>query len=294
MEILPHQAQPSESLHLVLPDVRVRWTRLKPPAKGSPMLRYQAGDHTCRLVFCLDGLLQSQGEVAASQENLQIASGCCGLVYAQKKCGCLACAGCGDARIVDVWYSRSYLLKLMGANQLVRLLLPGCCRGGPVRTITKITQPMNHILSVMENHAAHGKANPLFVMAKALELMWLFVNSLDPPDRNQVSQADRQAVRDAQAILENNLTTAPSLSELAVRVGMSISKLKQVFPRVCGLPPYGYLRQARMEQAFYMLHNTDMSVTEVALEVGYASPSRFSRAFACQFGFNPSLARHMQ
>jgi hypothetical protein len=187
-------------MQLVLPDVRVRWTRL-PALPATPFkLRYHICDHGCCLIFCLHGMLQLQREPAL-HENGKIESGCCGLLAKPCTCRCLASSTCGGARVVDVNYSRPFLQKLMEPGSLH---LPRWMDGRkePWRGISKISPSMDHILRMMEDHAASGEAHPLFMTAKALELMWLFTGSLSRLEKSQISPSDRQAVHDAQAILE--------------------------------------------------------------------------------------------
>ena len=71
-------------------------------------------------------------------------------------------------------------------------------------------------------------------------------------------------------------------------VGVSSAKLKQIFPKVYGLPPYCYLRKLRMEKAMSLLKSGQMNVTETAYEVGYNSLSHFAGLFARHFGIKPS------
>jgi AraC-like DNA-binding protein len=78
---------------------------------------------------------------------------------------------------------------------------------------------------------------------------------------------------------------------LAGQAGVSVSKLKLLFHRVCGVPPFGYLRRVRMEKARELLIYSRMNVTEVALEVGYTSLSHFSKAFTAHYGMSPSQVR---
>lgn len=285
------QTNSNESMHLVLPGVRVAWTRLKPGEKGANLHNDRVGGNTCRLIFCIDCRLDAKGFRDRPRGSLQIASGCCGFVYNPDGCRCLACAACGNARVVEVRFSCRSLLHLMGQGNLSRALRLAESRGRSLEAVIKITPAMGHILRLLEDHAAERQVNPLFIMAKTLELMWLFADGFEQSEPGRINGMDRRAVNKAQTLLESNMADPPSLRELAGHVGMSLSKLKQVFPRVCGRPPYAYLRRVRMERALYLIRSTDMSMIEVAFEVGYASPSRFSRAFAEQFGFKPSEAR---
>jgi AraC-like DNA-binding protein len=291
METLSKQPQPEDSIKMELPHVRISWTRLQPSAKGSLILCYEDGERTFRLIFCLDGRVQAHHLVHKSEACQQICSGCCGLLAASCRCCCLACATRSAARVVEVQYVQDYLRKLLGADYLQKALKMASAPNGPLQIVTKITPSMSRVLRMMEDHIVQESPNPLFVKAKSLELLWLFMAGLDASERHSINPTDREAVRTAQGFLETNMSAAPRLAELAAHVGMSVSKLKQLFPRVCGLTPYAYLRQARMERAMHLLHHAGMNVTEVALEVGYASPSRFSRAFAEHFGFNPSQVK---
>ena len=291
METLSKQPQPEGSIKMELPHVQISWTRLQPSAKGSLMLCYEDGEHTFRLIFCLDGRVQAHHLIHKKDAYQQICSGCCGLLAAPCRCCCLACATRSAARVVDVQYVQDYLRKLLGTDNLRKALKMASAPKGPLQIVTKITPSMSRVLRMMEDHIVQESPNPLFVKAKSLELLWLFMACLDTSERHSINPTDREAVRAAQTILETKLSEAPCLAELAAHVGMSVSKFKQIFPRVCGLTPYTYLRQARMEHALYLLRHAGMNVTEVALEVGYASPSRFSKAFSGHFGFNPSMAK---
>ena len=70
------------------------------------------------------------------------------------------------------------------------------------------------------------------------------------------------------------------------------AKLKQGFRSLYGTSVYGYLRDQRMETAWRLLAQRELSVSEVALRVGYANPSKFAAAFRKRFGFAPSTLRY--
>jgi AraC-like DNA-binding protein len=83
----------------------------------------------------------------------------------------------------------------------------------------------------------------------------------------------------------------PSLPELARHVGLNEFKLKTGFRTLFGTSVFAYLRAQRMELARRLLVQRGQSVTEVALRVGYANPSKFALAFRKHFGFPPSALR---
>lgn len=289
---------PSEDVafRTVIPDIEVRWCRNMPGDTEKNRSASRSGKRTCSFVYCMDGGLHvCPAETQTCDGDSRHPRTVPGYSYLFFGCWCQsrACAAGAKTRLMEIRLARRHLLHLLDRHRLARVLWRAEREGRPLTLAAKITPDMDHVLRLMGSCSSCRDTPALFTTAKALELMWLFADAFDKVQDERVNGKDLRAVRRAQTILESRLTDPPPLSELAARVGMSLSKFKSLFPRVCGHPPYAYLRQARMDRAFYLLRTTDMNVTEVALEVGYSSPSRFSRAFAGRFGLNPSLAKRM-
>lgn len=100
---------------------------------------------------------------------------------------------------------------------------------------------------------------------------------------------DSNALLKAKAILLRNLEKTWTIQDLARQVGLSEKRLKDGFRQQLGLPVYSYLQKSRMEEARAILARQGSTVTEVALAVGYANPSRFSYLFLREFGVTPSV-----
>ena len=77
---------------------------------------------------------------------------------------------------------------------------------------------------------------------------------------------------------------------IAKEAGMSSSALHHHFKRVTTLSPIQFLKKVRLHQARLMLVQ-GMSASEAAFNVGYGSPSQFSREFRRLFGEPPSRMR---
>ncbi|WP_458788326.1 helix-turn-helix domain-containing protein [Vallitalea sediminicola] len=58
-----------------------------------------------------------------------------------------------------------------------------------------------------------------------------------------------------------------------------------------GESPYHYLKKLRMNFAAHKLHETELSILEIAISVGYNNPSKFSNAFKSILGVLPSTFR---
>ena len=77
------------------------------------------------------------------------------------------------------------------------------------------------------------------------------------------------------------------VEDLAKRANMSVSALHAHFSAVAGVSPIQYQKQMRLQAARDRLLAGGTSAEAVAYEVGYASPSQFSREYARLFGEPP-------
>ncbi len=82
-----------------------------------------------------------------------------------------------------------------------------------------------------------------------------------------------------------------SVADLARECNFSLGYFSHLFRAVTGLSPHAYMLRLRIERAKNMLENTDLSVLEIALVVGFSDQNYFSRFFKEQTGEAPSAFR---
>jgi len=87
---------------------------------------------------------------------------------------------------------------------------------------------------------------------------------------------------------------AVSLSALAELVGLSPFHFARAFKNSTGLPPRRYQIILRMDRAKTLLATTDLSVTEIAAQLGYDDPGYFARLFGREVGCTPRAYRQNQ
>ena len=85
-----------------------------------------------------------------------------------------------------------------------------------------------------------------------------------------------------------------SVSEIARSSGMSARNFNRLFLRETGLTPKDYLIYRRVERAKTLLKETKMTVTDISLEVGYHSLSKFIATFKRFSGSLPSDYRTVE
>jgi AraC-like DNA-binding protein len=78
---------------------------------------------------------------------------------------------------------------------------------------------------------------------------------------------------------------------LAGSLGLSRAHFIRSFRRAFGETPHRYLQRRRIERAMALLRETDRSITDVCLDVGFASLGTFSRTFREVVGESPRQYR---
>ena len=95
-------------------------------------------------------------------------------------------------------------------------------------------------------------------------------------------------------MMEANIEEPISPSILAKDVGMSTRQLERLFRRYLNRSPKRYYMELRLQKARNLLMQTDMSVINVALACGFASPSHFSKCYRAHYDTTPYRERGTQ
>ena len=94
--------------------------------------------------------------------------------------------------------------------------------------------------------------------------------------------------------MEQNIEEPISPSILAQEVAMSTRQLERLFRRYLNRSPKRYYMEIRLSKARNLLMQTDMSVINVALACGFASPSHFSKCYRAHYNTTPYRERGTQ
>lgn len=94
--------------------------------------------------------------------------------------------------------------------------------------------------------------------------------------------------------MERAIEDPVSPADLAEQVGMSTRQLERLFRRYLNRSPKRYYMELRLSKARNLLMQTDMSVINVALACGFASPSHFSKCYRAHYATTPYRERGTQ
>lgn len=156
----------------------------------------------------------------------------------------------------------------------------------PVEQTAVIERAINRLLAAMS-----GTGSPLVFEGLVFELVGLVVDQtnarLDPAALGRRTVADFR-VRKAIRLLSDHRGLDMDLEFVARASGMSRPNFYRLFRDQTGMTPKLYFNMLRMERALDELARTVKPVTEIGLDLGFASQSSFSRFFALNSGISPS------
>jgi AraC family transcriptional regulator len=92
-------------------------------------------------------------------------------------------------------------------------------------------------------------------------------------------------------LFETNFDRTIRLDDVADAVRMSKSHLSRAFSGSVGEPPARYLRRYRVKRAQEMMLSTRKSLSEIALNCGFADQSHLTRTFRRMVGVSPAAWR---
>lgn len=99
-------------------------------------------------------------------------------------------------------------------------------------------------------------------------------------------------VRQAAHFMEQRIDNPPTLDAIARYVGIGRRQLERAFHEALGLSPMAFLRSLRLEYGGWLLVNHPRSITQIALDCGFADGAHFSRDFRARFGLTPREFKH--
>ena len=104
-----------------------------------------------------------------------------------------------------------------------------------------------------------------------------------------IESADEKLLQEIVGYLEKNITNPQlSVEGLSKQVGMSRSTLYNRLLQLTGETPVEYIRSFRLDKASILMERSNMTIAEIAYQVGFTTPNYFARSFKSKFNMLPS------
>ncbi len=155
-----------------------------------------------------------------------------------------------------------------------------------VRYLTFIWDELNHGGGLLNSELVATEIEDGLIAA----LVWSIYDTMANSEPGQLDRT-HPGISRAEEYLLAHLCDPVSRTELAELAGVSIRTLSRAFAKHHGMGPMEFLRRHRLEAARMRLLKAEpreIKISDVALQYGFAQPSKFSSAYKAAFNETPS------
>jgi AraC-like DNA-binding protein len=135
-------------------------------------------------------------------------------------------------------------------------------RGYHEHTFLELSRSLINVLTSLHRNPAHGHRNPSY-----------------------------QRIESSMQTMQDELSDPRPLKDYADECHLSLSQYTHLFKSYTGISPMTYLTELRIQRACEYLDTTDLTIKQIASELGYNDPFYFSRLFKKSTGVSPKLYR---
>ena len=204
--------------------------------------------------------------------------------------GSISPAGSAASELTGCRFPQAILheLKTTAGRDFARLFQPGehTVLFGPVQWCKRL-----RTLLEMMSSASAEQDNPASLY---LLLILHYVEQECIAESSAAARPHNETVERICAYLAANYQQKFSLTEVAAKFYLSPYYLSRLFRRVTGQSIVDYINNRRIEAAQKLLENTELSISAVAEQTGFASAAHFRRVFREVMGTGPLQYRKEQ
>lgn len=176
------------------------------------------------------------------------------------------------------------------------------------RRYPRVNLKSRHLITQADNIYCVGSVNSIADLAVHIAESWYgsgiaraVENQFSPEIRRSFRAAAYQtgtdsshhdeAVLQAQQWLRDNLSQGASIAELAEQFGLSPRTLNRRFRQATGSSPQQWLQRLRVSEARDLLRHSNLSLSEIAWQLGFQDVSHFGKLFRERSGMSPGRYR---
>ncbi len=168
----------------------------------------------------------------------------------------------------------------------VALARPTDCLGVAVSPVSpRLLDAFQRLIDLLEHPQDIAVLAPLVQQ----EIVYHLLMGEQGPRLRQITSIGNHSYRIARAIdwLKDHFNQRLRIEDLANQAGLSTSAFHNHFRAVTAMSPLQFQKKMRLNEARRLMLTEHMEAATAAYEVGYDSPSQFSREYSRQFGVPP-------
>lgn len=162
-------------------------------------------------------------------------------------------------------------------------------------TIIRANKTIEHIFS--ELYMVPEAIRSGYIRVKVLELLLVltearFIEGMtETSERLHFSEAHIDTIKQIHAFLVKNYGEHYTIDYLAEHYNISPTVMKKCFKGVYGESVYAYMKHYRLQIAEKLLREGTLTIGEIASDIGYLNPNKFTSAFCAEYGMPPTEYR---
>ena len=178
------------------------------------------------------------------------------------------------------------LVAMIEAQQHSRFDYEGSCGVATAQMTERMYRSVEQLLEVLHDPLDAQVLGPSLIR----QLFYYLLHSDQGYLLAQYCEQDSVLAKISAVIdyVQQHYATKLHVHELAAMAGMSVSVFHKVFKQVVTDPPLQYIKKIRLNNAKTLMLQQGMAANVAAGQVGYESPTQFSREFKRYFGLPPS------
>jgi len=155
--------------------------------------------------------------------------------------------------------------------------------------VSAVTEPLFRAFVRLVDLLDEPESIPVLAPLLSKEILYRLLVGEQGPRLRQMAMTGSHGSQIAQAIgwLKRNYSKPLRIEDLASQAGMSASTFHQHFRTLTAMSPLQFQKWLRLNEARRLMLNERQDATSAAFQVGYESPSQFSREYRRQFGAPP-------
>ena len=155
----------------------------------------------------------------------------------------------------------------------------------------KSNSQIDILISQLENMKITNM-NEYFQFKMRISQLLFIILEIQIGSLEDIMISDSEVTEKIKEILKQySIEKMPHVREICKIMGLSNYQLQRAFRNIEGISVSRYIQKKKMEYAKMLLETTNTNILDIAIEIGYENPSKFSIAFKKNFGILPNKYR---
>lgn len=187
--------------------------------------------------------------------------------------------------------THSFLSSAQSGERLIAMLKPSNKNTNDI-SLNNLKLPLNHLIKeilfyLLLHPETKNEKSLVNIFSETLQEV-LISNPFRGVLDHQEGKVIDPKVKHVLKLINNSIQNPQSIGDIAKSAGLSLRSLNRLVLKETGIQPRQWLINARIDLALELLKKPGVTVTEVAMEVGYNSLGQFIAAFRSRTGQLPS------